>query len=162
MNRIDLPPLEQIPDAATAKAQNLARWTIPGTEITIAKVADGERAGEFLFTADSLARARQFFELVQDLPPKRGEGSVIATWRAAPGLGMPDSLAAWIWDLPAWAFYQILDQPRVEVARGVARHAGHRGLRRGSLGVLAGSGTGAAPSGMSAGGSGNPRPCSAS
>ena len=85
MNRIDLPPLEQIPDAATAKAENLARWTIPGTEITIAKVEDGERAGEFLFTADSLARARQFYELVQDLPPKRGEGSVIATWRAAPG-----------------------------------------------------------------------------
>jgi MscS family membrane protein len=111
MNRIDLPPLEQITDAATAKAQNLARWTIPGTEITIAKVADGERAGEYLFTPESLARARRFFELVQDLPPKRGEGSVIATWRAAPGLGMPDRLAAWIWDLPAWAFYQILDQP---------------------------------------------------
>ncbi len=53
MNRIDLPPLEQIPDAAMAKANNLARWTVPGTEITIAKIADGERAGEFLFTADS-------------------------------------------------------------------------------------------------------------
>ena len=37
MNRIDLPPLEQIPDAAMAKANNLARWTVPGTEITIAK-----------------------------------------------------------------------------------------------------------------------------
>jgi MscS family membrane protein len=111
MNRIDLPPLEQIPDAATAKAQNLARWTIPGTEITIAKVENGERAGEFLFTADSVARARQFYELVQDLPPKRGEGSVIATWRAAPGLGMPEMLAARVWDLPPWAFYPILDQP---------------------------------------------------
>ena len=129
MNRIDLPPLEQIPDAATAKAQNLARWTIPGTEITIAKVEDGERAGEFLFTADSLARARQFFELVQDLPPKRGEGSVIATWRAAPGLGMPDQPGrAGVGS----AGLGVLPDPGsagVEVARGVARHAGHRGLR---------------------------------
>ena len=111
MNRIDLPPLEQIPDAAMAKANNLARWTVPGTEITIAKIADGERAGEFLFTADTLARARHFYQLVQDLPPKRGEGSVIATWRAAPGIGMPDMLAARVWDLPPWAFYPILDQP---------------------------------------------------
>jgi MscS family membrane protein len=111
MNRVALPPPEQIPDAAMAKAQNLARWTIPGTEITIARVEDGERAGAFLFTADSLARARQFYELVQDLPPRRGEGSVVATWRAAPGLAMPDVLAARVWDLPAWAFHPILDQP---------------------------------------------------
>ena len=111
MNRIDLPPLEQIPDAAIAKANNLARWTVPGTEITIARIADGERAGEFLFTADSLARSRQFYELVQDMPPKRGEGSVIATWRAAPGVVMPDVLAARVWDLPPWAFYPLIDQP---------------------------------------------------
>ena len=111
MNRIDLPPVEQIPDAAMAKANNLARWTVPGTEITIAKIADGERAGEFLFTADTSRRARHFYQLVQDLPPKRGEGSVVATWRAAPGIGMPDMLAARVWDLPRWAFYPILDQP---------------------------------------------------
>lgn len=111
MNRIDLPPPEEIPDAAMVKAQNLTRWAIPGTEITIARIDDGERAGEFLFTADSLARAREFYRLVQDLPPRRGEGSVVATWRMAPGLGMPDALAARVWGLPNWAFHPILEQP---------------------------------------------------
>jgi hypothetical protein len=35
-SRIDLPPPAEIPDAAMVKAEGLTRWTIPGTEITIA------------------------------------------------------------------------------------------------------------------------------
>ncbi len=111
LNRIDLPPLEDIPDAAMVKAQNLSRWTIPGTEITIARVADGDRAGEFLFTADSLTRARQFYELVADLPPKRGEDRIVNVWRMAPGLDMPDALARLVWALPPSARYPIVGQP---------------------------------------------------
>jgi MscS family membrane protein len=163
INRIDLPPLEQIPDAATVKAQNITRWTIPGTEITIAKVEDGERAGEFLFTSESIARARQFYELVQDLPAKRAQASVVATWRAAPGLGMPGVLATRVWDLPPWAFYPIMDQPLwkwlsaslgtlVAAALGwLAWHAGRKWDRRSAeldvgwqIGVIPG-GCGAVP-----------------
>jgi MscS family membrane protein len=110
-SRIDLPPLAEIPDAAMVKAEGLTRWTIPGTEITIARVADGERAGEFLFTRDTVARAGQFYELTEHLPVLRGAPDVVGTWRAAPGLAMPNALAARIWDLPGWAFHTILGQP---------------------------------------------------
>jgi MscS family membrane protein len=110
-SRIDLPPPAEIPDAAMVKAEGLTRWTVPGTEITIARVADGERAGEFLFTRDTVARARQFYELVERLPVLRGAPDVVETWRATPGLAMPNALAARIWGLPGWAFYTIGGQP---------------------------------------------------
>ncbi len=109
--RIDLPPLHSIPDATAVAAQSLTRWSIPGTEITIAKVADGEQAGEFLFTSESVARAHQFYDLVRDRPVQRGPDNVIETWRAAPGAAMPDVLAAQIWGLPPWAFSLIAGQP---------------------------------------------------
>jgi MscS family membrane protein len=111
LSRIDLPPLDSIPDATAVAAQHLTRWSIPGTEITIAKVADGERAGEFLFTSESVARAHQFYDLVRDRPVQRGPDNVIETWRAGPGLAMPDLLAAQIWGLPRWAFSSIWGQP---------------------------------------------------
>jgi MscS family membrane protein len=111
LNRIDLPPLTEVPDAAMVKAQGLTRWTIPGTEITIAQVADGERAGEFLFTSDTVSRARQFYELVKHLPVQRGAHDVLGTWRAAPGLLMPNALAAKVWDLHPWAFHLVMEQP---------------------------------------------------
>jgi len=110
-NRIDLPPVADIPDAAMVKAEGLTRWTIPGTEITIARVADGERAGEFLFTRDTVARADQFYGLVERRPALRGTPDIIETWRATPGLAMPDALAARVWDLPRWALHPIWRQP---------------------------------------------------
>lgn len=111
LSRIDLPPLESIPDATAVAAQHLTRWSIPGTEITIAKVVDGERAGEFLFTSETVARAHEFYDLVKDRPVQREPANVVETWRAAPGDAMPDVLAAQIWRLPRWAFSPIFGQP---------------------------------------------------
>jgi MscS family membrane protein len=111
LNRIDLPPLDSIPDATAVERQGLTRWSIPGTEITIAKAADGEQAGEFLFTSESAARAHEFYDLVKDRPAHHGPDNVIETWRAAPGLAMPDVLAARIWSLPRWAFSPLSGQP---------------------------------------------------
>ncbi len=111
LNRINVPPFEAIPDAAMVEANHLTRWTVPGTEITIAKVSDGDRAGEFLFSADSVARAPQFYNLVKDRPVLHGPETVVETWRAAPGLAMPNDIAAWIWRLPRWAFTPIAAQP---------------------------------------------------
>jgi MscS family membrane protein len=111
LNRIDLPPLDSIPDAPAAAAQGLTRWSIPGTEITIAKMADGEQAGEFLFTSETVARAHEFYDLVRDRPVLRGPDNMIETWRAAPGVAMPDVLAAQIWGLPRWAFSPVFGQP---------------------------------------------------
>ncbi len=72
LNRIELPPLEEIPDAAFfADAGAPAQWTIPHTDITLARVTEGPRKGEFLFSAASVDRAREFYLKTRHLPYQR-------------------------------------------------------------------------------------------
>ena len=111
IDRVELPVADAIPDAATVEAKGLKRWTIPGTDIVIARVPDGDRAGAFLFTRDTVARARQFYEQVKSLPMLRGAPNMVETWKNAPGVVMPDTLAALVWKLPGWAFSELLNQP---------------------------------------------------
>ena len=46
-------------------------WTIPHTEITLTRVADGPRAGQFLFSPSTVDRAREFYEKTRTLPYRR-------------------------------------------------------------------------------------------
>lgn len=72
LDRIELPPEDAIPAApsgsATAATGGLVRWTIPDTEITIARVKDGARQGEYLFSPETVDRAAEFYERVKHLP----------------------------------------------------------------------------------------------
>lgn len=71
LSRIQLPPLEEIPDAAQMKApagKEVVRWVIPNTEIALVRVTSGPRSGEFLFDAETVARAEEFYERVHKLP----------------------------------------------------------------------------------------------
>jgi len=69
LSRIELPAPEDIPDAALfADAEGPAQWTIPHTDISIARVTEGPRKGEFLFSAASVERAREFYLKTRDLP----------------------------------------------------------------------------------------------
>jgi MscS family membrane protein len=72
LNRIELPPLDEIPDAAFfADTEGPAQWTVPHTDITIARVTEGPRKGEFLFSATTVDRAREFYLKTRDLPYQR-------------------------------------------------------------------------------------------
>jgi MscS family membrane protein len=72
LNRIELPPLGEIPDAAFfADTEGPAKWTIPHTDITIARVTEGPRKGEFLFSAATVDRAREFYLKTRHLPYRR-------------------------------------------------------------------------------------------
>jgi len=67
--RIPLPADEDIPDAsAFATVDSPARWTIPHTEITIARITEGPRKGEFLFTPETIDRAEEFYLKTRHLP----------------------------------------------------------------------------------------------
>ena len=69
LSRIELPAPEDIPDAAFfADAEGPAQWTIPHTDISIARVTEGPRKGEFLFSAVTVERAREFYLKTVDLP----------------------------------------------------------------------------------------------
>jgi MscS family membrane protein len=79
LSRIELPPMAEIPAAQAyeqgdehAKADGKPpRWTVPHTEITIARVDDGPQAGNFLFTPATVARASEFYQKARALPYRR-------------------------------------------------------------------------------------------
>ena len=72
LNRIELPPLDDIPDATFFDdSEGPAEWTIPHTDITIARVTEGPQKGEFLFSAATVDRAREFYLKTRELPYQR-------------------------------------------------------------------------------------------
>src|SRR5581483_7523702 len=104
LSRIDLPPLLEIPDREQIQSGGNAaaqQWVIADTEIVLVRVKSGPHAGEFLFSAETVARAREFFDRVRGLPytrpvPVENLHDVIST---AGGWMIP---YAWIQTLPAW------------------------------------------------------------
>ena len=68
------------------------KWRLKDTEIKIVLIAAGERKGEWLFSQDTIQRAREFYEKVKNLPYIEGGGN---------GAGYKEP---WLQShLPAWA-----------------------------------------------------------
>jgi MscS family membrane protein len=101
LERIQLPPWAQIPDAQAVEQEGLTRWMIPHTSIVLRRVAEGPRAGEFLFTPKTVERAKEFYERTRHLEP-RSKAVVhdgYAIFRTHPGWMIP---LAWVKALPDW------------------------------------------------------------
>jgi MscS family membrane protein len=119
LDRIDIPPFADIPDQAALTGQPLQRWRLPNTEIDIARVESGPRAGEFLVTAETVERLPEFYARVKQLPYKPGAGEQLnALYRQASHsqtatiydalLSSPLGLSylippRWLFSLPDWA-----------------------------------------------------------
>ncbi|MEM7145595.1 MAG: mechanosensitive ion channel family protein [Verrucomicrobiota bacterium] len=118
LDRIPLPPQNEIPGldevtAAEADGQTITKWRIPRTEIVIARVPDGPDEGDYVFSADSVARAADFFRRIKDSPYLRKDSVQFYEWflsdpgpRVAPLVrALPDSMrtsmigrhAMWQW-----------------------------------------------------------------
>ncbi len=108
LDRIELPGYEDIPDKEQVKTAGMDRWNIPNTEITIARVDEGARQGEWLFSPGTVSRLSEFFDKVQDIPYKDGAilgrlGDDVAFYEYmlySPGALVP---IEWILALPPWA-----------------------------------------------------------
>lgn len=109
LDRVPLPPAGEIPDAAAVKAAGLRRWRLPGTEITLSRIADGPREGDFIFSAETVAQAERFYDLVRNLPYRADAGSpgLHEAYVTLGGWMIPESL---IRGLPAWAHVRILGE----------------------------------------------------
>ncbi len=112
--RLDLPNLEDIPDSSAydkdgEKLKGPTQWLIPSTDITIARVGEGAGAGEFLFSAKTVERATNYYELVSDLPYKRPvpTKNLYLVAQTVTGWMIP---LAWTESLPAWANTPIAGQ----------------------------------------------------
>jgi MscS family membrane protein len=102
LDRIPLPAMAAIPDAAAAQAGSLKRWRLPDTEIWLVRIADGNREGDFVFSADTVSRAKRFYERSRSLPYRADAGSpgLLEMYVEAGGWMIPEAL---IRSLPAWA-----------------------------------------------------------
>ncbi len=111
LDRVALPPRDEIPDAAAVKAEGTTRWRVPDTEIEIALVDSGSRAGQFLFTAETLERIPEFYGRVRDLPYMvTGTEGIYEHYITTPGVLLPPKWLSWVERLPAWATALYHDQ----------------------------------------------------
>jgi MscS family membrane protein len=108
LDRIELPPPEEIPDLSAVEAAGLTRWTIPTTEITIARTEGGPYAGEFQFAAHTVAQLPTFYERVEHLPYKPGANiGAYEDLAYSPGRLLP---IEWTTNLPRFTYGVILGQ----------------------------------------------------
>jgi MscS family membrane protein len=112
LDHLELPAFESIPDAAAMASEPFKRWTLPGTEITIARVEEGPRAGEYLFSTETVERLPEFYNRIKHLPYQPGAtAGWYETYRYG-GTGLRRVIPyKWMLALPSWAKIIILDQP---------------------------------------------------
>ena len=74
LDRHELPPWSEIPDVAAIEAaddpEQFARWRIPGTRITIARIDEGPQKHEYLISAGTVDRAIDYFQDVGARPSR--------------------------------------------------------------------------------------------
>jgi MscS family membrane protein len=136
--RIELPPLEAIPDAAAfANTEGPAKWTIPHTDITIARVTEGTRKGEFLFSPATIERVQEFYQRTRALPYQRdvpientarvrqlhpGWWVSMATIESLPGWMKQVVLNQAVWKWGAFAVMAIIASALVFLVYRLTRH----------------------------------------
>jgi MscS family membrane protein len=107
LDRIELPPESEIPDTEAIEAaggyEKLSRWRIPGSRITIARVEDGPRRHEYLFSPGTVERASEYYQQLKGLPyrttgPETSPG-LYRWYFSAPG---HPAMAAIVDRLPEW------------------------------------------------------------
>lgn len=86
----------------------LLRWRLKGTEITIARVPEGNRAGEYLFTEETVQRATSFYKTVKKLPYLEGSGGGAAYREPWIERHLPQWARQKFFLMPTWKWLGIL------------------------------------------------------
>lgn len=93
LEHLPVQKLADAPDAGAVRAGNITRWRIPGTSIEIVKMPPGDRFGDFLFSAETIAMAdRVYLASKQELPDGAPLVTPVDAWSYVPGPLLPQSL----------------------------------------------------------------------
>lgn len=116
LDRLPIPEVEEIPDAATMEREHKNSWRLPGTEILITKVESGPRAGSYLFSAETVANIPKFYEAMKEMPYLHfgSPNFYNFTFHTPSGVGILLRHVfpyRWVMSLPSWTQYVIGDQP---------------------------------------------------
>ena len=108
LDRIELPPLREIPDLAAVEQSGLTSWRLPNTELTLDRIEEGPRAGEFVFNSRTVEALENFYALSRHLPYKPGTTvGAYEDFLYGPG---PLISSAWVDGLPAWTHGVVAQQ----------------------------------------------------
>lgn len=125
--RLELPPLAEVPsksaDAGVDVEDSLVdSWRIPHTSITIARVNQGPRAGEYLFSSDTVANVSTYYDQVKDMPVLREmpTKNLVLTLQQITGWMIP---VKWVEALPDWAVILVFGQVLWKWFAGVLLYA---------------------------------------
>ncbi len=114
--RVDLPPLDEIPDLDTVRAAELTRWAVPGTGLVLVDTAPGSGLPHFRFGPDTPEIALATYPLIAGQLRRRGaltfDTFVVLRDGVGPrltrllgetqGLRPPDWMRRQILAVPAW------------------------------------------------------------
>ena len=75
LDRMALPAVGEVPDAEAMRGRTFKKWKIPDSDLTIALVESGPRAGEYLFTPETVDQVPSLYEAIR-LEPRRVGASV--------------------------------------------------------------------------------------
>lgn len=104
-SRIDLPVVENIPGDETIEDDDLSSWRIPGTDIDIVLIPEGNRRGEYLFSARTVEGLEKNYAKSLNLPYREGAWeNAYQIYQNIPGERMP---IKWVDDMPGWSFYRV-------------------------------------------------------
>jgi MscS family membrane protein len=126
LDRIDVPATADIPDQQMMARLGSKRWRLPDTEIDLALVENGPRAGQFLVSAETIDRLPEFYERVKDLPYKKatpaaqlneayrmislGRSTTLFDAYVSSPIGLSYIIPPrWMLSLPGWARSRVAD-----------------------------------------------------
>jgi MscS family membrane protein len=101
LDRLPLPDLNTVPGDAEIAKQALPAWSMPGTEIRIARVSEGPRAGQYLFSRETVSQLDDFYRAIRDEPNVSGAGEDLYDFYSqSPGYLLPPKWYGLIEALP--------------------------------------------------------------
>lgn len=74
IDRIIVVDFDKVPEVGDDPDKPILRWRLRNTAVTIARVEAGDRAGEYLFTQETVFRASEFYDEVKGRPFLEGSG----------------------------------------------------------------------------------------
>jgi len=116
LDRIQLPPLNDIPDASIVKKYNLDQWRIPHTEIALIRISKGLRQGDWIFSAETIAKTSSMFHRSKKKPFLKdaniglikNNGGILENYLAYTGSLIPKNFTQ---ILPSWMLDNIFHTP---------------------------------------------------
>jgi len=108
LDRLPAIPSDAVPGVDEVAAAEAARtpivdWLVPYSDLHIVRASEGSKAGQYVFSANTVARAPEFYDSIKALPQRPGAAEDFFEFYAlTPGELLPPKWYLWIEELPPW------------------------------------------------------------